>query len=132
MTPEAAEQLTKAAQLKQRVNGIAQKVADLDLQMNDHQLVLNTFKGMDDSRKCWRLVGGVLVEKSVGIVRPNIDAQRKLLEGAIGKLKAEMVSCEKQADEINKKYGYTNAAPSSRSAGSAASSSAGSSSGVLV
>ncbi|KAL8447661.1 hypothetical protein Emag_004271 [Eimeria magna] len=39
-------------------------------------LVLDAFKGLDPSRRCYRLVGGVLVERSVGEVRPALEQHK--------------------------------------------------------
>ena len=79
LTPEVAAQLQKAQGLKRQVNAMAQKVADLELQLNDHTLVLNTMKDLEDTRVLQELVGGVLVESNVGAVKPDIDVAAKRL-----------------------------------------------------
>lgn len=45
---------------RQEVNNYAQKIAELEMQANEHQIVLDTCKDLDPSRRCYRLVGGVL------------------------------------------------------------------------
>lgn len=40
-------------------------------------LVLNTLGGMDESRRCFRMVGGVLVERTVGEVLPALKTNRE-------------------------------------------------------
>jgi len=35
-------------------------------------LVLDTIKDLESSRRCWRLVGGVLIERNIGEVTPAI------------------------------------------------------------
>lgn len=42
------------------------------------RLVINAISGLDSGRRCYRLVGGVLVERTVGEVLPAV---RKNLEG---------------------------------------------------
>jgi prefoldin subunit 2 len=41
---------------------------DLDEEKKEHTLVIEAIKGLNEDRKCWRLVGGVLVEKKLGEV----------------------------------------------------------------
>ena len=38
-----------------------------------YRLVMDTVKDLEDTRKCWRLVNGVLFEKSKGEVVPELQ-----------------------------------------------------------
>jgi hypothetical protein len=38
-------------------------------------LVANTLSTVETTRRCWRMVGGVLVEKDVETVRKEMDVQ---------------------------------------------------------
>jgi Prefoldin subunit len=42
-------------------------------QVQEHTLVLQTLEPLDEGRKCFRLVGGVLVEQTVGTARPTVQ-----------------------------------------------------------
>ena len=75
-------------------NGIAQQIANLETQLEEHNLVLNTIKGMDDSRTCYRLIGGVLVEKNVGKVRPEVVDQTKRLAAVVGQMREQIQKLE--------------------------------------
>merc|ERR550539_641162 len=64
-----------------------QLVSQLSLAQNDlneHKLVIETLEGVEKDRKCFRMVGGVLVERKVGEVEPalisNRDKMAKLIE----------------------------------------------------
>ena len=37
-------------------------------------MVLETIKDLESTRRCWRLVGGVLIERNIGEVLPAIKA----------------------------------------------------------
>lgn len=39
------------------------------------RLVYNTLQNVDDSRRCWRTIGGVLVEKSVPLIKEELNLQ---------------------------------------------------------
>ncbi|EGR34538.1 prefoldin subunit 2, putative [Ichthyophthirius multifiliis] len=41
---------------------------DIEEEKRENTLVLDTIKNLENDRKCWRLVGGVLVERTLGEV----------------------------------------------------------------
>ena len=52
---------------------IATKINELNLDRDEHKLVIDTLKKLDDGRKAFRLVGGVLVERTVKDVLPEVS-----------------------------------------------------------
>jgi len=54
------------------------------MDLNEHKLVIETLQSVDLDRKCFRMVGGVLVERTVKEVLPalttNRDQMIKLIE----------------------------------------------------
>ncbi|XP_071959059.1 prefoldin subunit 2-like [Antedon mediterranea] len=71
-------------QLRQEQRALASKMNELETEANEHSLVIKTLGVVDGERKCFRLVGGVLVERTVKDVLPalkhNKDGLTKLLE----------------------------------------------------
>merc|ERR1712058_120056 len=63
---------------------IASKTSELQQDLNEHNIVIETLDGVDGDRKCFRMVGGVLVERTVKEVLPalvgNRDKMGKLIE----------------------------------------------------
>merc|ERR1712137_1141595 len=63
---------------------IAGKTNELQQDLNEHKIVIETLDGVDGDRKCFRMVGGVLVERTVKDVLPalisNRDKMGKLIE----------------------------------------------------
>lgn len=51
------------------------------------RLVIDTLKETEKDRKCFRMIGGVLVEKTVGEVLPILETS--LEQVRLGKLKGE-------------------------------------------
>jgi prefoldin subunit 2 len=49
--------------LQQGQRGLASKAAELAMELNEHSLVINTLKEVDEIRKSYRMVGGVLSER---------------------------------------------------------------------
>jgi prefoldin subunit 2 len=54
-----------------------QKIAELEVDRNEHVLVEETLQPLDPSRRAYRLVGEILVERSVGEVLPSVSANKE-------------------------------------------------------
>merc|ERR1711916_264595 len=54
--------------------------------LRDHTLVAKALKDMDESRRCYRLVGQVMVERTVGQVLPAVNHQKSGIADIIEKL----------------------------------------------
>ncbi|KAF0685590.1 Aste57867_22558 [Aphanomyces stellatus] len=69
--------------MKNEVRQLAEKLAEMELELNEHQRVAETLNGYDGSRRAFRMVGGVLVERTVGEVLPavvsNAEGIQKLM-----------------------------------------------------
>ncbi|EJT50324.1 prefoldin subunit 2 [Trichosporon asahii var. asahii CBS 2479] len=58
------------------LQSLAQKIGELESEMEEHALVLSTLKPLvtsDPERKCFRLIGGVLVQRTVKDVVPALE-----------------------------------------------------------
>lgn len=56
---------------------LMQKIAELEVDRNEHVLVEDTLKPLDPSRRAFRLVGEILVERSVAEVLPSVTANKE-------------------------------------------------------
>ncbi|XP_063109619.1 prefoldin subunit 2 isoform X1 [Cavia porcellus] len=63
--------------LRQEQRGLASKAAELEMELNEHSLVIDTLKEVDETRKCFRMVGGVLVERTVKEVLPALENNKE-------------------------------------------------------
>lgn len=54
----------------------------MEQELNEHQLVCETMEPMEPGRKAFRLVGDVLVERTVGEVLPAVKRNKESLEQA--------------------------------------------------
>lgn len=50
------------------------------MQANEHALVLKALEPVAADRKCFRLIGGVLVEQNVGLVKPSVQDKSENLQ----------------------------------------------------
>lgn len=64
--------INRFQELKQELNALASKYNDVDNQAQEHESVIKTLGPLDSNRKCFRLIGGVLVERTVAEVLPAV------------------------------------------------------------
>ncbi|KAK9452413.1 Prefoldin subunit-domain-containing protein, partial [Limtongia smithiae] len=88
---------------KSTLQQLAQKIGELESEGDEHKLVLETLRPLPTTRKCFRMVGGVLVERTVGDVIPALEANatgvRTVLQQLVGEYKKteeDMASWQKK------------------------------------
>jgi Prefoldin subunit len=64
-------------ELVSECNQLMNKVADLESDLVEHALVEDTLKPLDGGRRAYRLVGDVLVERTVAEVLPSITKNKE-------------------------------------------------------
>merc|ERR1712080_46462 len=78
--------------------GIATKTNELQQDLNEHNIVIETLNGVDGDRKCFRMVGGVLVERTVKEVVPALVNNRDKMGKLIQSLEKQL---QEKGEEIN-------------------------------
>ena len=59
---------------------------------------------MEPARRCYRLVGDVLVQRTVGETLPAVKRNKDGLDGVIGKLKEQLARQSKAVEDFQAKY----------------------------
>ncbi|TKY90204.1 hypothetical protein EX895_000202 [Sporisorium graminicola] len=101
----------EAAQIYQgrrsELQGIASKIGELEGEADEHKLVIDTLSEAskaDPDRKCFRLIGGVLVERTVKEVLPalqtNLEGLKQILETLLKQYKQK----ETELQEFQREY----------------------------
>merc|ERR1712242_208343 len=62
-------------QMCQMQRQLHQKLAEIKQERGEHELVADSLRKAEPERKAWRLVGGVLTERTVGEVLPASEKQ---------------------------------------------------------
>merc|ERR1712176_30771 len=83
---------------------LQQKLAEIKQERGEHELVADTLKKAEPERKAWRLVGGVLTERSVGEVLPALQNQIENLSKVISSLEEQMNTKAKEITEYREKH----------------------------
>ncbi|KAL7177911.1 hypothetical protein ACSBR2_031133 [Camellia fascicularis] len=58
--------------MRSDINQIYSKITELEMEASEHSLVMNAIKPLDPSRRCYRMIGGVLVERTIKEVLPAV------------------------------------------------------------
>ncbi|KAK6323335.1 hypothetical protein J4Q44_G00056740 [Coregonus suidteri] len=81
--PSAEQVVAVFQRMRSEQRSMASKAAELEMEINEHSLVIETLKDVDPTRKCFRLVGGVLVERTVKEVLPALESNKEQLAVAV-------------------------------------------------
>lgn len=85
-------------------DAIAGMILERQSDLDEHQLVLKTLRNCREDKKAWRLVGDVLVERTVKSVIPELEQNRENLSGVVGNAKQQLEKKAKEMREFEKKY----------------------------
>ncbi|KAF2771815.1 Prefoldin beta-like protein [Teratosphaeria nubilosa] len=90
---------------KETLQAIAQKIGDIEQETEEHKLVLDTLTPLPGERKCFRMVNGVLTERTVAEVLPslqmNSDGLKKVLEDLVKQYRAKQEEMERWKKKNN-------------------------------
>ena len=74
--------------LRDEQTQLVQKTQDLEMDLKEHDLVLSTLSTITDKqRRCYRMIGGVLIEHTVGEVVPALESNREQINNVIESFK---------------------------------------------
>ncbi|KAI4205624.1 MAG: hypothetical protein LQ346_001408 [Caloplaca aetnensis] len=83
---------------KSNLQQLAEKVGNVEQETEEHKLVLETLTPLPKDRKCFRMINGVLVERTVKDVLPalqtNADGLKKVLDELVKQYKRQEVEME--------------------------------------
>lgn len=89
----------KYNEYKQTLEELQAKIIELGNDKEEHEVVLKTLENTDPSRKCYRMVGGALVETDVETTIPILDTKKQNLIKTVSTMKSELI---KTAEEFEK------------------------------
>ncbi|KAJ3776734.1 Prefoldin [Lentinula raphanica] len=107
LTKLKAEIQTKYSQFQSELQAVASKIGELESEADEHSLVLGTLDEVlkeDPDRKCFRLIGGVLVERTVKDVVPALQTNRDGIRTAVKGLADQYTSKEKEFETFKEDY----------------------------
>ena len=67
--------------MREQCQELAIKINQMDLDKTEHELVMKALEPLDPDRKCFRMIGNVVVERTVGEVLPAVLKNRDQVRG---------------------------------------------------
>eukprot|EP00798_Chlamydomonas_sp_ICE-L_P001994 gene1994-33417_t len=101
--PNETEIVNEFQRRREKLNNTWNKITELTAEVAEHDLVLKALTPMDTSRKCFRLIGDVLVERTVGETMPAVNGNKEKLVEVITSLKETTKAQEKDLAEFQEK-----------------------------
>ncbi|KAI0005141.1 Prefoldin beta-like protein [Russula compacta] len=89
------------------LQNLASKIGELEQEAEEHGLVLSTLDEAlagEPDRKCFRLIGGVLVERTVKDVVPALQTNRDGIRKVIASLSEQYKAKEGEFDKFKEEY----------------------------
>jgi prefoldin subunit 2 len=131
-TSQQATPQTQLETLERERTQLLQKITELQQEAREHQLVLEAFEKVEQSRRCFRLVGGVLVEQTVAEVQPAVASNCTKIEEFVNQLNTSLQTKNADIQKISASLGLSNSKRPSALARASPAATAGASAGVLV
>ncbi|XP_037802216.1 prefoldin subunit 2-like [Penaeus monodon] len=102
---EGEEIVQKFQQMRNEQRSLMAKITELEQDLNEHKVVIETLTEVSPERKCFRMVGGVLVERTVAEILPALTNNRDQLTKVIESLNDKLVAKGKEVNEYREKHG---------------------------
>ncbi|CAL9152841.1 unnamed protein product, partial [Musa hybrid cultivar] len=90
--------------MRSEINQIYSKITELEMEVSEHSLVISAIQPLDPSRRCYRMVSGVLVERTIKDVLPAVQRNKEGLEEVIARLNEALERKKKEISEFELKY----------------------------
>lgn len=84
-----------------------QRISEFEGEMHENVLVLEALKPLPAERRAHRQVGGALIEKTVGEIRPEVEQLLSNLAQGVKQLQEMLVAKEKELEDFMIKYKIT-------------------------
>ncbi|KAJ6318625.1 hypothetical protein OIU76_014055 [Salix suchowensis] len=90
--------------MRNELNQIYSKITELEMDVSEHSLVINAIQPLDPSRRCYRMIGGVLVERTIKEVLPAVLRNKEGIEEVIARLNEAAERKKKEISDFEAKY----------------------------
>jgi prefoldin subunit 2 len=93
--------------LRQDQGKLMSRIAELDGERHEHALVLQTLKPLEPTRRCHRLVGGALVERTVATVTPEVENALAQIDNVLKNFNEQLVKKDRELESFAAQYKIT-------------------------
>jgi len=90
--------------MNSEMQSLIQQLTKAEMERNEHRLVEETLEPLDPDRRAFRLVGGVLVERTVKEVLPSVKENRVNLDTLTKHIEVKLEEKRKETFAWKAKY----------------------------
>ena len=83
---------------------LVSKLMELEDEKKENEMVLEAISKLEDSRKCWRLVNGVLMEKTKLEVVPEMRVVINNLNNVVNQITTSLVAIRQEIKNLEAAY----------------------------
>ncbi|KAH8675401.1 Prefoldin beta-like protein [Xylariales sp. PMI_506] len=94
---------TQYGNFKNTLQQLATKIGDVEQEAEEHKLVLDTLGPLPGDRKCFRMINGVLVERTVQDVVPALQTNAEGLKQVLDELVKQYKTKQDELETWKKK-----------------------------
>jgi len=98
---------TQYQNFKNTLQQLASKIGDVEQEAEEHKLVLETLEPLSADRKCFRMINGVLVERTVKDVVPALKTNSEGLKQVLDELVSQYKTKQDEMEKWKKKNNIT-------------------------
>merc|ERR1711915_27658 len=91
-------------QMRNEQRTLINKIAELETELMEHKAVLAKLSEVAPDRKCFRVIGGVLVQRTVAEVTPAVTENRDKLDTLLNNLNETLVKKGRELNEYKEKH----------------------------
>lgn len=90
--------------LRSEMNQLYSKITELEMEVSEHSLVIGAIEPLDPARRCHRMIGGVLVDRTIKEVLPAVRRNKEGLEEVIARLNEALEKKKKEIADFELKH----------------------------
>ncbi|GFT91828.1 prefoldin subunit 2 [Nephila pilipes] len=90
--------------LRQDQKNYVTKLTEVEQDLNEHSLVVEALKDVDPERVCYRMIGGVLVQRTVKEVLPAVAHNKEQLAKILDSLNKQIEEKGREINEFKEKH----------------------------
>mmetsp|Transcript_16038 Transcript_16038/g.15454 ORF Transcript_16038/g.15454 Transcript_16038/m.15454 type:complete len:148 (+) Transcript_16038:147-590(+) len=91
-------------QLHQETRLLMAKIFEIEDEKKEHMLVKETIKDLEATRKCWRLINGVLFEKTKDEMIPELATEISNMDNVIKQINDTMLLKKQEISRLEQMY----------------------------
>ena len=92
-------------QMSAECQQLALKINELSGERDSHRLVIENLSKLEPERKAFRLIGGVLVERTVGEILPIVETNYEGIKELISKLEENLKGKDQERNKYKNDHG---------------------------